>query len=317
MKTFATFLVSVSAIASAVGVIQAKEPISLHIVADIDGSDRLSVSAREIFWVHRHWDWPNLVKINDFEWSPRSSPVLGEQVSQRLLAESVDFASAKMTVRQGRDTVVLETFDDHILIHFADSPNGRSNYDLTITFDRAEPVRQRRKRTKEGVVGMAYVNGENANVVFRYFNGKVLAPSNLKEADLPPWDSGASVQINFHGALVLPKETTVRIRHAGGSSTRGHATLSVDGKVIETLGDDLKKVSEQLLELGGGSHAVQWQISGGDIGHCFLQFAESESGALLPLVHTSETLEQLELNPQTRFLDVRSEQTGWPIPAGW
>lgn len=120
------------------GPVQGKEPprqISFRIVADIDGSDRLSISWHEVLWIHRHWDWPDHVRINEFDWQPRHSPVLGEGARESLFAAPVDFSSARMTVHQGRDTVVMETFDDHVVIHYADSPNGRSTYDVTVTFD--------------------------------------------------------------------------------------------------------------------------------------------------------------------------------------
>src|SRR5687768_2309341 len=113
-----------------------------------------------------------------------------------------------MTVHQGRDTAVLETFDDHILIHFSDSPNGRSTYDLTVAFDRPgdDPMQPTRRTEGEptsqlGLVGMAYVRQERTNVVFRYGNGKVLAPSLLEGAVVPPGEMTNDVQINLQGEL--------------------------------------------------------------------------------------------------------------------
>lgn len=170
-------------------VLRAEPPVpkafSLHIIADIDGSDRLSISQREIFWLHRHWDWPNLVKINHVEWSPRLSPTLGENAKNNLMDAPIDFSSARMTVRQGRDTAVLEKFDDHLVIHFSDSPNGRAVYDLTITFDPTDAPHKRRKRadaaTKTSFDDMVQLNERNPRLEFRYFNDKVFVTSLLQE----------------------------------------------------------------------------------------------------------------------------------------
>jgi hypothetical protein len=308
------------------------EPLALRIVADIDGSDRMLISGQEVLWIHRHWDWPSRVSINGVPWEPRHTPVLGEELRQSLIPPGVDFSSARMTVHQGRDTVVLHAYSDHVVIHFADTPNGRSTYDLTIhfdgTFDRTfgrtgdAQTQQARRPDGEnaphmGLVGMAVVCEERTNVVIRYESGKVLAPSLLEGPVVPPRQITDGLRITLRGELRLPKELTVRVRHAGGSSTRGIATLSIDSQVIETLGDDRKKVSEQVLELAGGVHSIQWQIEGGDVGHCLLEFADAATGSPLPLFHTQEQLDGLGINAGTRFIDDQSEQTGWPIPQGW
>ncbi|WDI42612.1 hypothetical protein [Bremerella sp. P1] len=307
-------------IASMEGAEPADGTISLRIVADVDGSDRLIISEQETLWVHRHWAWPTRVTINDAGWNPQGSPTLAEKVHRSLLNEPVDFASARMTVHQGRDTAALETFDDHIVIHLVDSPNGRSTYDVTVTFDLRDAPPQSssdlpgdNSQASPGLIGMATIENKATGVAFHYNNGKVLAPSLLDHADLP----SDGIQIDFRGELRLPKELTVRVRHAGGSSNRGYATLSLDGKVIETLGDDRKKVSEHVLELAGGSHAIRWQIEGGDIGHCLLEFADAANGNRLPLVHDPGMFQELGGNAQTRMVEVDSQKIGWPIPHGW
>lgn len=122
-------------VASAEGADQANQTITWHIMAEVDGSDRVIVSEQETLWVHRHWAWPARVTINDTLWHPQHSPALPEKAHRKLLAAPVDFASARMTIHQGRDTAVLQTFDDHIVIHLVDSPNGAAPYELTVTFD--------------------------------------------------------------------------------------------------------------------------------------------------------------------------------------
>lgn len=303
---------------------QANRTITWHIVAEVDGSDRLIVSEQETLWVHRHWAWPTRVTINDVAWHPQGSPALPEKAHRKLLAAPVDFASARMAIHQGRDTAVLETFDDHIVIHLVDSPNGAATYELTVTFDLREEQRQlssdqahQRPDPSAGLIGLASIDRHSTNVAFRYHNGKVLAPSLLEQVDLPAGPHVDGIQIEFYGELRLPKELTVRVRHAGGSSTRGYATLSLDGKVIETLGDDRKKASEQVFELSGGAHLIRWQIEGGDIGHCLLEFADAANGQPLPVFHTYAMRQKLIGNTKTRMVDVQSRHTGWPIPQGW
>lgn len=303
---------------------RADKAVTLHIVADIDGSDRLQISEQETLWIHRHWAWPAHVTINDIAWQPQSSPALAEKHHRSLLKMPVDFSSARMTVHQGRDTAVLETFSDHIVIHLVDSPNGRSTYELTVMFNGAgnrssrstSQTKEKRDRP-EGLIGLATIDDQTANVGFRYMNGMVLSPPLLEHADLPIGNHPDRIQLDFRGELRLPKELAVRVRHAGGSSTQGYATLSIDGKEIETLGDDRKKNSEQVMNLAPGTHAVAWRIEGGDIGHCLLEFADAADGSRLELYHTEAMLSELGGNKQTRIVEVESRQSGWPIPRGW
>jgi hypothetical protein len=193
-----------------------------------------------------------------------------------------------------------------------------------VTFNRRGEDQERHARrandeqaSQAGLVGMVYVQQERTNVVFRYGNGMVFAPSLLEGAVVAPGATSDGVEINLRGRLHVPKDLTVRVRHAGGSSSRGYATLSIDGKEIETLGDDRKKVSEQNLELSGGEYSVDWILSGGVIGHCLLEFADAATGSPLPLSHTQEHLKAMGTDSGTQFIDVNSKQTGWPIPAGW
>jgi hypothetical protein len=107
---------------------------TLRVVAEIDGSDELHLDAREARWVHRHWDWPGEVRLTQVAWDPRESPTLKNEGETRFLDSPVDFATARMTRQDGRDTAVLEHTDGGLVIYFADSPPGRSSYDLLIRF---------------------------------------------------------------------------------------------------------------------------------------------------------------------------------------
>ena len=110
-------------------------PASLRIVAEIDGSDQLHLDATGARWVHGQWECPREVRLNHVRWSPQDPPSLRNQGENRFLDGPVDFASAKLTVREGRDTAVLEHTEGGLVVHFADNPLGRATYDVTISFE--------------------------------------------------------------------------------------------------------------------------------------------------------------------------------------
>jgi hypothetical protein len=105
-----------------------------RVVAEIDGSDELHIDARGARWVHREWEWPGEVRLKQVAWDPEKSPWLKNAGETKFLDSVVDFSTARMTKKDGRDTAVLEHTDGGLVIDFADSPLGRSTYDLTIRF---------------------------------------------------------------------------------------------------------------------------------------------------------------------------------------
>ena len=107
---------------------------TLRVIADIDGSDELHVDARGARWVHRQCEWPGAVHLNQVAWDPEKSASLRNEGETRFLESPVDFETARVTRKDGRDTAVLEHTDGGLVIYFADSPPGRSTYDLTIRF---------------------------------------------------------------------------------------------------------------------------------------------------------------------------------------
>ncbi len=104
---------------------------SLRIRADIDGSDRLVIDNAGIWWEHRHWQWPKKVILGEVSWDPRETPTIDYST---VFCGPVDFSSAQISISQARDMVVLQRSDDRVVIDFADSPNGRADYDVTIDF---------------------------------------------------------------------------------------------------------------------------------------------------------------------------------------
>ena len=107
---------------------------TLKIAAQIDGSDLLKITAREASWTHRFWACPSLVTLNDITWNVGRTNVLVNAETNRFLPAGVDFSSAKIVKRTGRDLVTLWADDDAIWVNFADNPNGADDYELEISF---------------------------------------------------------------------------------------------------------------------------------------------------------------------------------------
>ena len=107
-------------------------PQAIRISADIDGSDTLIIDKSGGRWIHHQWQWPKEVVLGQVRWNPRKNPKL-DYTSLHLMG-AIDFASARLSIQEARDLVVLERNKDGIAIHFADSPLGRSDYQVVITF---------------------------------------------------------------------------------------------------------------------------------------------------------------------------------------
>ena len=106
----------------------------LKITAQIDGSDLLKITASEAVWTHRAWSYPGEVKLNDIAWNVGQTNTLANTGTNTFLPADVDFASAKIIGRQGRDVVTMWADPDALWINFADNPNGADAYELEISF---------------------------------------------------------------------------------------------------------------------------------------------------------------------------------------
>jgi hypothetical protein len=67
-------------------------------------------------------------------WTPSTSSRLPNQGATRFLPANLDFSTARVVSRQGRDLVAVETRVDALIIHFADNPNGSADYVVDIAF---------------------------------------------------------------------------------------------------------------------------------------------------------------------------------------
>ncbi len=117
----------------------AEPSMVLHIRAVVDGSDRLLVTQREAMWIHRHWGWPTEVTLNGVLWKPSECDRLTNSGRTTFLPWSVDFGSASIVSRKGRDLIAVEPVPSGLLIHFADNPNGTSTYEVKIRLGSSLP----------------------------------------------------------------------------------------------------------------------------------------------------------------------------------
>ncbi len=113
---------------------QASPEATLKIAAVIDGSDLLKITATEATWKHRAWGKPRWVTLNDVSWNLWQTNVLSNTGTNRFLPEGVDFSTAKIVKRQGRDLATMWSDDGALWINFADNPNGADAYELDISF---------------------------------------------------------------------------------------------------------------------------------------------------------------------------------------
>ena len=111
-------------------------PATLKIAAQIDGSDLLKITAGEATWMHRFYDFPSAVKLNGVAWNLRQTNVLANAGTNRFLPSGVNFSTAKIVVRKGRDLATMWAGNDAIWVNFADNPNGADAYELEISFGR-------------------------------------------------------------------------------------------------------------------------------------------------------------------------------------
>lgn len=112
----------------------ARTSATLKIAAEIDGSDCLRITAKEATWEHKHWGWPANVTLNAVAWSVQHTNVLTNEGTNQFLPSAVDFSTARIISRKGRDLATMWAGHDGLSVWFADSPNGSDAYELVIAF---------------------------------------------------------------------------------------------------------------------------------------------------------------------------------------
>ena len=112
----------------------ASTPATLELAGTIDGSDRIKVTAEQAVWEHQAWSPPANVTLNGIPWDPTAEPTRKNEGTNQFLPAGVDFSTARITSRQGRDLATAWSDKDALWIQFADNPNGADNYDIKISF---------------------------------------------------------------------------------------------------------------------------------------------------------------------------------------
>jgi|ERR1700677_2048757 len=110
-------------------------PTHLVIAAEIDGSDKVTITRAGAKWEHLSWQLPTNVTINGIKWSLTKSLELDNAGKTQFLSPDVNFSSARVVSRKGRDIVAMEKYPDKIVIYFGDNPNGDAPYRIDIAFD--------------------------------------------------------------------------------------------------------------------------------------------------------------------------------------
>jgi hypothetical protein len=106
----------------------------LRITVTIDGKDTLRITPTEMRWTHHSYLYPTHVKLNDFDWDPKKTPVLTSDLA-RLLGADVELSKAKLTKIRGRGPVTLQIGNGFIVVVFNDEQQlGADTYEISLTF---------------------------------------------------------------------------------------------------------------------------------------------------------------------------------------
>ncbi len=106
----------------------------LKIAAEIDGSDCLKITSTEATWEHKQWGWPAKVELNDVPWYVEQTNVLQNAGTNLFLPSGIDFSTARIISRKGRDLATLWAEEQALWVWFADNPNGSDHYELEVAF---------------------------------------------------------------------------------------------------------------------------------------------------------------------------------------
>jgi hypothetical protein len=109
---------------------------TLKIAAAIDGSDSLKITANEAKWQHRAYAFPWEISLNGIAWNVRQTNTLVNAGTNTFLPPGLDFSTARIVNRKGRDLGTMWADADALWIQFADNPNGADSYELEIAFGR-------------------------------------------------------------------------------------------------------------------------------------------------------------------------------------
>ena len=102
--------------------------IKLEFDAVIDGAGSFTFRDGRVFYEHFTWQYPERVSINGQPWSDLDKPFEWDCAP--------DYASAKVSARRGRDTVVVNPHDDRLVLYIDDFEASSGRYQLVIVMER-------------------------------------------------------------------------------------------------------------------------------------------------------------------------------------
>jgi hypothetical protein len=106
----------------------------LKISALVSGSDIIKITSKEAVLKHKSFQLPSDVIVNEIPWDVRQNKVLKNAGATQFLPEGVDFSTARIVSRKGRDLATSWGTKDTLWVHFADNPNGSDMYEIEIAF---------------------------------------------------------------------------------------------------------------------------------------------------------------------------------------
>jgi hypothetical protein len=109
---------------------------TLKIAAQIDGSDLIKFTATEATWEHKTYSYPSAVTLNGVPWNPQLEAIRKNEGTNQFLPSGIDFSTAKIVHRRGRDLATMWADKNALWVRFADNPNGSDAYELEISFGR-------------------------------------------------------------------------------------------------------------------------------------------------------------------------------------
>ncbi len=117
-------------------IVRAERSASAHlkISAQIDGSERVKITTREASWEHKAYEYPANVSLNGVPWPVEQNSILKNEGTNTFLTSGVDFSTARIVGRKGRDLATMWAEADALWVCFADNPNGSDYYELEIAF---------------------------------------------------------------------------------------------------------------------------------------------------------------------------------------
>lgn len=145
-----------------------------------------------------------------------------------------------------------------------------------------------------GMIGSVMVNGQKTGLAITYTPGKCfrqqLIDDELRKVGLVDASAFSRTDvIAMTGTIRVTKQTPAIVWLATGDDfyTTG-VTVSIDRQKVFDYRDSSRHNSTNRIMLTRGDHEVIWQLSGGNIGECALQFVDADTKQPLTIFYPKE-----------------------------